>query len=354
MHAAIIGLPQSGKSTVFSAVTEQALDAHAPLEPRRAIAKVPDSRLGYLTDLCRPKKVVWETIEFVDLPGCSLDTPHGQADWRRLLPHVRQAEVLVIVVRAFADASIPSYKDRVDPQADLLAVWEELLFADLEAVSNRIERLEKALKKPAGSHEAHKSELGLLQRCHDALEVDAPLSTVVTTDEERRMVSGFSFVTQRPIVCVNNISDDQIDAVAPLQLQHLEAQLSLRASIEAEVAQLDAEDRAAFLEDLGVAEPARDLLIHACYKACGLISFLTMGPDECRAWALRAGGTALDAARVIHTDLARGFIRAETVAFDDLVAHKDVKGARAAGRMRKEGKAYIVQDGDSLNILHSC
>lgn len=353
MKAMIVGLPQSGKSTLFNAVTGRPADPFAPPEVRPAMVSVPDDRLQTLAKICNPKKVVQATIEFVDVPGCAPDDSHGRDAWRRLLPTVRQADVLVVVARDFADDAVPSYKNRVDAAADFSLFWEELIFADLDAVTTRIERLEAALKKPTKTHELERRELELLTRCGATLEGEKPLSEVVTTEEDRRLVSSFAFLTQKPVICLRNVSDDSLRSSEPLVIAHARNSLVLSASLEAEIAALDPEDRAAFLADYGLESPARDRLIRSCYQACGLISFLTMGPDEVRAWTIREGSTAVEAAGKIHTDIARGFIRAETVSYDDLTAHDDLKGARSAGKVRAEGRAYVVADGDILNILTS-
>ncbi len=351
MKAALIGLPQSGKSTVFSAVTGAAPDPYAPPEPKHAVVKVPDARLDYLAKLENPKKYTEATIDFVDIQGVALDDSKGRDDWRRLLPEIRQAEVLVVVVREFDNPSVPAYRQRVDAKADLAIVWDELVFADLEAVTNRVEKLDKAVHKPTKTQDADKREHALLLKCQAVLEASKPLSSVISHDDERRQVSSFAFVTDKPIVVVRNVSEDAETAGDVWDVPHAEAVMTLKAEIESEIAQLPSEDRPAFMEEMGLAESALDRLIKTCYEACGLISFLTMGPEEVRAWTIRRGATAVEAAGKIHTDLARGFIRAETVAFEDLVAHKDMKGAKAAGRARKEGKSYIVQDGDVMLIL---
>ncbi len=353
MKAAIVGLPGSGKSTLFTAVTGKAIDPYAAPEPHAAVVHVPDPRLAFLAKLGNPKKVTEATVEFVDVPGCALDDVKGQEDWRRLLPNVRQADLIVLVVRDFENPAVPAYRDRIDARADLDAVWDELIFADLDAVTTRIERIEAALKKPTKTHEAEKRELALLTRCREALESEEPLSSVITTDDERRQVSSFAFLTEKPLVAVRNVSDDRATNVEAWDGPHVKETVSLSASIEAEISQLDPEDRPTFLADLGLEEPASDRLIHACYRAADLISFMTMNAEEARAWTIPKGSTAVEAAAKVHTDLARGFIRAETVAYDDLVAHEDMKGAKAAGRVRKEGKSYVVQDGDVLQILSS-
>jgi GTP-binding protein YchF len=353
MKAMIVGLPMSGKSTLFSAVTGVSLDPYPPPDVHPSIVHVPDHRLTYLAKLGNPKKVTEATIEFWDVPGCSLDDPKGVQEWRRHLPTVRQADLIVVVVRDFVNAALPAYRDRIDPQADFAAMWDELIFADLDTVTTRLERIEKALKKPTKSHEEEKRQLALLTRCREALENEAPLSSVITMEEEQRLVSSFAFLTQKPLVCVRNVSDDRAASGEGLTLEHIEASLALSASIEAEIAMLDPEDRPAFLADLGLEMPARDRLIRACCAACGMITFMTMNAEEARAWIIREGSTAVEAAAKVHTDFARGFIRAETVASDDLVEYEDFKGARAAGKVRKEGKSYVVKDGDVLNILYS-
>lgn len=353
MKAAIIGFPKSGKSTVFSAVTEAAVDPFAPPEAHHAVVRVPDQRLAYLAKIGKPKKVTEATIEFVDVPGCSLDDPRGRDEWRRLLPAVRQADMLVVVVRDFENPVVPAYRDRIDAEADFEVVWEELVFTDLDTATTRIERLEKALKKPTKTHETEKREMALLARCRDALESGTPLSSVITMEDDRRRVSGFAFLTEKVLVALRNVSDEEAAAVKPLRHPHARETITLSASIEAEIAALDPGDRPAFLSDLGLEAPAQERLIQTCYRANGLISFLTMNPEEARAWTVPKGTTAVEAAAKVHTDFARGFIRAETVSFEDLVAHNDMKGARAAGRVRKEGKNYVVADGDILNILAS-
>lgn len=353
MKAAIIGLPKSGKSTVFAAVTGVEADPYAAPEPRQAVVRVPDARLTFLAELYKPKKFTEATLDMVDVPGCSLDDAHGQEEWRRVLPTVRQADILVVVVRDFVNDTVPAYRDRVDARADFDAVWDEIIFADLDTVTTRIERLESALKKPTKTHDKEKRELALLTRCGEALESGTPLSSVMSSAEDKQLLSGFAFLTEKPLVCVRNVGDDQAAGAEPLAVDHVAASIALSASIEAEIAMLDPNDRAAFLADLGIEELARERLIQSIYGAGGLISFLTCGPEEVRAWTIRRGSTAVEAAGKVHTDLARGFIRAETVAYEDLVAHEDMKGAKAAGKVRKEGKGYIVQDGDVLLILAS-
>ncbi len=353
MKVAIVGLPGSGKSTVFAAVTGTPVDPHAVPQLHRASVRVPDARLEYLAKLCRSKKVTEATIDFVDVPG-GLGAPGsdgGHFDgFRRFLPDIRSCDALVVVVRDHHNPAVPGHRDRIDARADLVEIWDELIFADLDAVTTRLERLQKSLKKPTKNHEREQRELDLLIRCQAALESAQPLSTVLTADNEQRLMAGFAFLTQLPLIVIRNVDEDQIaESTQPLS-EHAVEMLTLCATAEAEIAALDPQDRAAFFADLHIEAPARDRLIQSCYRALGLISFLTMAPAEVRAWPIAAGSTALQAAGKVHSDMARGFIRAETVSFDDLTAHGDFRGAKAAGKVRQEGKSYIVADGDVINI----
>lgn len=349
MKIALVGPPQSGKTTLFRAVTGRFDEPmHGGVSEQAAVVKVPDPRLDFLADIFKPKKVTPATLDIVDFPGFSQVTAQQQAEFRRHLPAIKLCDALVAVVRAFDDANIPPYRDRIDPRADLEELHAELIFADLETVTNRIDRLHKALTKPTRTHDQEKRELALLERCREALEKDEPVSHVIESDEERRLVKGFCFLTEMPLVAVVNVSDR--DAANPplFEYGHAQSIAGLSALTEAEIARLDPQDRAVFLADLGVSEPARDRLVRACYDAVGLISFLTYGPDEVRAWSIPRNTPAVEAAGKIHTDIARGFIRAETVAYEDFRAAGDMKAAKAAGKVRLEGKTYVVQDGDMI------
>ncbi|GMV96002.1 MAG: redox-regulated ATPase YchF [Phycisphaerae bacterium] len=352
MRIAFIGPLSSGKSTLFRAVTGQQAAGHHAGEQLAAV-KVPDNRLDWLAERYHPRKYTEATLECLDVPGFSQETAALQAEFRKSLPSIRKCDALVAVVRAFDNPSVPPYRNRVDARADLDELIAELIFCDLEAVATRIERLEKSLKKPTKTHEAEKKELELMHRLQAALEAERPVAGAVQTDDERRMLAGFQFLTELPLIAVINVNESQAAASPPFEFPAARATLSLCAETEAQIAQLEPADRRAFLEDLGVKESARDRLIRTCYDAVGLISFLTCGEDEVRAWPIRKGTTAVDAAGKIHSDLARGFIRAETVGWADLVAAGDMKAARAAGKVRLEGKTYVVQDGDVINIRFS-
>ncbi len=349
MRIAIIGPPQSGKSTLFSAITAQPPDPGHGATEHLATVNVPDSRLDYLVQIGQPKKWTPVHLEFVDIPGVSLTDAHGQAEFRKAMQTVRRCDGMVMVARTFASDSVAMYHDRVDPQADLEELHIELIFADLEQVLKRIEKLEKSSQKPTKNRDVEIRELDMMRRAQEALEAESPLSKAIQNEEERAVAVSFGFLTLKPVIVVLNTDESAAAAAPAFQAPHAQTTVSMSAEIEAEIALLEEADRAAFLADYGLTEPAQVRMIQACYQGVGLISFLTAG-DEVRAWALEKGSTALEAAGKIHSDIQRGFIRAEVVAFDDLKAHHDVKGAKAAGLFRLEPKHYIVQDGDVINF----
>lgn len=350
MRIAFVGPPMSGKSTLFRAVTGVAPAAHHAVGEQLAAVHVPDPRIEWLNALYKPKKKTLATMDCVDVPGFSHATAAQQTEFRKSLPALRQCDALVAVVRAFANETVPAYRDRIDARADLAELASELCFCDLEQIANRIERLDKSLKKPTKTHEQEKRELELMKRCQAALEADQPISSALQNDDERKALASFAFLTELPIIAVINVGEQDAAKSAPFTYDHAHGTIALCADTEEQIAQLDETDRSAFLADLGVTEPARDRLIRACYDAVGLISFLTCGEDEVRAWSIPKGSDAVTAAGKIHTDIARGFIRAETVAYADLHAAGDMRAAKAANKIRLEGKNYIVQDGDVINF----
>lgn len=350
MRFAFIGPPQSGKSTLFSAITGQALDASLAMQERLASVTVPDSRLDYLAELYKPKKYTPAHLEFLDVPGASLADSHGIAEFRKLMQTVRKCDGIVMVVRAFDSPAVVPYRDRVDAKADLAELHSELIFADLEQVMSRVEKLEKSTLKPTKTRDQELRELALMKRVQEALEKEAPVSNAMQNDEERKLVTSFGFLTLKPVVVVVNVGEDQVAAAPPFTHEHARATIAMSAEIEAEIAQLEPKDRAVFLDSLGLKEPAQARLIRTCYEAVGLISFLTCGPDEVRAWTILKDTPAVDAAGKIHSDIQRGFIRAETVAFEDLKNNTDMRGAKAANKVRLEAKHYVVQDGDIINF----
>ncbi len=352
MQVALVGLQQSGKSTLFSALTGEPYDPHTGMvQVEKAIVKVPDERLGVLAAMYKPKKTTYATIEFLDLPGLNFADEPGRKESRRLIAEARQADMLVLTVRSFDNDAVMQYKGRIDPVKDLDDLRSEMLLADMELVSNRIDRLEKSVLKPSKTRDHDKKELALLQRCLSVLEELKPLSEAIEHAEEEKIVRSFGFLTLKPTCTVVNVNEDKIGDLANVTVEDAGgAVISLSATIEAELAALDEEERAAFLEDMGITEIARDRLVAGCYKALDLASFLTTGEDECRAWTIPADCTAVEAAGVIHSDIQRGFIRAETVSYSDLIEYGDIKGAKAAGKVRLEGKTHTVADGDIINF----
>jgi len=356
MQVALTGLSQSGKSTLFRAITEGHVhsDAGVTHHADKAIVKVPDERVDRLAAIYKPKKHTYATIEFLDLPGLSFVDEPSRQEARRTVAQARQAAMLVVVVRAFQNDSVARYRDRVDPAKDLEELNTELFLADLELVLNRIERLEKQIQKPIKSVELDKHELALMQRCSEALENMRPLSEIIQNEEEEKVVRSFGFLTLKPRRVVVNTNEDRLSAACPLTAEQAGGETILLSSkLEAELAELDVAEREEFLKDMGVKEIARDRLIQMCYRTLNLISFLTVGEDEVRAWPIRSGSTARQAAGAIHTDIERGFIRAETVAYDDLMKVGSYAAARAAGVFRLEGREYVMQDGDIVNFRFS-
>ncbi|MFP4216799.1 MAG: redox-regulated ATPase YchF [Phycisphaerae bacterium] len=352
MRVALIGPPLSGKSTLFTAVAAAGgsnVDLSRPDQPHLAVVKVPDERLIWLTDLYKPKKTTPAELEFLDLPGFDLTDEAGRQRAKQHWAAMRQSDMIVLVLRAFDDPTVPAYRDRVDPAADVEEFLSELMFADMEQVTSRVEKLEQQVKKPTRDRDEHLRELDLMQRILDTLENEQPVSDAVQSETEDKLIRSFAFLSQKPILAVRNVGEDDLGGETPDQLGGVDC-LTLSARIEEEIAQLPPEDRDEFMAEMGIEVSARDRLIRACYGKLNLISFLTVGEDECRAWTIRAGTPAAEAAGEIHSDIQRGFIRAETVSYEHIRAAGDMKGAKADGNVRLEGKAYTVQDGDIINF----
>jgi hypothetical protein len=358
LRTALIGYPGTGKTTLFRLMTaahEGARAAHGKLEATLGIARVPDPRLDVLTSMFNPRKRVPATVEFADIPG----RPSGTgADALVDVAAYRNADALVHVVRSFTDPAIAHAAGSVDPSRDARTMEEELILADLAIVEKRIERLAKDLKK-ARTAELEK-EQAILLRCKPHLENGAPLRVLDLDGDERRRLRGFQFLSAKPLLLVLNVDEgDLAGGLDPLLMRHGLAELAagphtravaLGAKIELEIAELEPADAAAFLADLGLAASGLDRVIRASYELLGYISFFTVGDDECRAWSIPRGTLSQAAAGEIHTDLARGFIRAEVVAYDRLVARGSLASCRDHGEVRLEGKEYIVLDGDIINV----
>jgi len=352
MKVALLGLLQSGKSTILASLTGKAVPAAGAAAIDEAIVPVPDDRFEWLAPYCKPKKTTYATIDCLDLPGFNFTDDHGRAAARRLIGQIRTVDLLVLVVRAFDNPAVPTYRNSIDPGKDLAELQTELLLADLELVTTRIEKLEKQVHKPTKTQARDKAELAVQKKLQEAIESEKPISSAIETEAEHRIIKSLGFLTLRPVVVAVNVGEDQLnekfdfadraDSSAPV--------IEICAKLEHELAQLDAESRIEFMADMGITESAASKFVASCYSALGLISFLTIGSDELRAWPITKGTVALDAAGKVHSDIKRGFIRAETFGFEDLKEHGDEKALKAAGRIRLEGKEYLVQDGDIINF----
>jgi ribosome-binding ATPase len=354
MKAGLIGLPTVGKSALFQLLT----GAPAPPpggrpEPRLGIARVPDARVEKLAEMYKPKKKTPATIEFVDVPGVAKGEGKALVD----LPALRGVDALVHVLRAFDSETAPHPEGSVDPLRDARMLELELILADLGAVERRLERLDANIKKANRAEDV--AERAVFLKMKDALEAERPLRELELGDDERRRQRSYSFLSEKPVILVVNMGEEQIRRAADyLETTGLAAFASrpgfalcpMSAPIEAEMTQLAAEDARAFREDLGLAEPGLDRVVRTSYTLLGLVSFLTAGEDECRAWTIPRGTRAQPAAGTIHSDIERGFIRAEVVAFDDLVAAGSIAACRDKGTLRLEGKEYVVRDGDVINF----
>jgi len=352
LKVALIGLMQSGKSTILSAVSGKKIPPIGSTAIEEAIMPVPDERLDCLRDYYKPKKTTYATIDCLDLPGFNFIDEHGRAAARRLINQIRTVELLVLVIRAYENPAVPPYRDNVNPNGDLLELRTELLLADLELVTTRIEKLERQVHKPTKTQAHDKAELALQKKLQDAIESEKPISSVIESDGEHEMIKSLGFLTLKPMAVAVNVGEDQLDKKFDFsnEIDSSVPVISICAKLEHELAQLDDESRAEFKTDLGITESATSKFVQSCYSALGLISFLTIASDELRAWPIKRGTIAHDAAGKVHTDMKRGFIRAETFAFEDLKEAGSEKALKAAGKIRLEGKDYIVQDGDVINF----
>jgi GTP-binding protein YchF len=353
MRIALFGFPMTGKSTLFTLLTGVEPPAHATRgEAVPGIAKVPDDRLVRLEQMYKPKKFTPATVEYVDLAGVE----KGEAA-EMPLDKLRTAEALAHVVRGFRDESVPHAEGTIDPLRDCDTMETELLLADHTIAEKRVKRLEEAVRKVHRDEE--RRELELLKRCLESLERGEPLRNVAFGEEEMRMLRGFTFLTLKPLLVIVNA--DESDAarleegaagfgLADFATRPATEVVAMSAKIEGEIAQLDRADADAFRSDLGIREPALERIIRASYRLLGQISFFTVGDDEVRAWTIHDGTVAQRAAGSVHSDIERGFIRAELTAYDDLMVAGSWAACRDAGTLRLEGKEYAVKDGDVINF----
>lgn len=357
MRIALVGLPNSGKTTVFNALTcgtaQTTAYASGQMEPNQAIVKVPDARLTVLEQMFSPRKTTYADVEYVDVVGISRGEQQGGGLPPALLNYLGTADALLHVIRAFADEQVPHPEGNVDAERDREALDLELAFSDLAIIERRLSRLDGEIGKMAGrDREARIAERDLLVRLQQTLEQDTPIRAVALTEEEDRMIRGYQFLTAKPMLLVLNIGEEQLATPPTIASPGVQGGVvTLCGKIEAELAQLDETDAQTFMDDLGITESARDRVIKMSYTLLGLISFLTAGPDEVRAWTIRQDTPAVEAAGTIHSDIQRGFIRAEIVAYNDLIAAGSMNEAKKAGTVRMEGKQYRIQDGDICHFL---
>ena len=353
MKVGIVGLASAGKSTLFRLLTGAPTAAPGRPETRVGSASVPDPRVEALAELYKPRKKTLASVEYVDVPGVAKGAGSALVD----LPALRGIDALVHVVRAFESDTVPHPDGSVDVLRDAKMLELELILADLGAVEKRLERLEANIKKARKPDDV--AEQAVLVRLKEALEAERPLREVELGDEERRRVRSYSFLSEKPLLLVVNFGEEgirkassfiQSAGVAAMAARPGVAVCCVSAPIEAEMAELPAEDARSFREDLGLSEPGLDRVIRSSYELLGYISFLTAGEDECRAWPIRKGTHAQRAAGTVHSDIERGFIRAEVVAFDDLMAAGSIAACRERGTLRLEGKEYVVRDGDVINF----
>ena len=356
LKAGIVGLPNVGKSTLFNAITKQNILAanypFATIEPNVGTVIVPDARVDYLTSLYNPKRSIPTTFEFTDIAGLVKGASAGEGLGNKFLSHIREVDAIVEVVRCFIDPNITHVTGKVDPVSDIEIINIELVLADLEVVNNRLGKVEK--KAESTKDKLLMAEVEVLNKCKNNLEANIPLRRISFSLDELKLLKNFNFLTIKPIIYVANVSEDDIavgDNEYSLAVKnYAEAEGSgvivMCTKLEADLAGLEDDERIEFLESVGIKNSGLDKLIFASYNLLGLKTFFTVGTDEVRAWTFRSGSKAPECAGIIHSDFERGFIRAEVMSYDDLVEYGTELKVKEAGKLRIEGKDYVMQDGD--------
>ncbi|QXL84396.1 redox-regulated ATPase YchF [Comamonas sp. NLF-1-9] len=359
LKCGIVGLPNVGKSTLFNALTKAGIAAEnypfCTIEPNTGVVEVPDPRLRQLAEIVKPERVVPAIVEFVDIAGLVAGASKGEGLGNQFLAHIRETDAIVNVVRCFEDENVVHVAGRVDPIADIEVIQTELCLADLATVEKALQRHTKAAK--SGNDKEAAKLVALLTPLQAALNEGKPARSVPVSREDAPLLKPLCLITAKPAMYVGNVAEDGFENNALLaRLQDYAAAqnapvVAICAKIEAEMAEMEDEDRAMFLEEMGLHEPGLNRLIRAGYTLLGLQTYFTAGVKEVRAWTIHQGDTAPQAAGVIHGDFERGFIRAQTIAFEDFIQYQGEQGAKEAGKMRAEGKDYVVKDGDVMNFL---